>query len=189
MLVGVAVGGVDGLHAHVETQDEVVEVEAQAQTVGHGQLLVELVEAELSAGLFGIVAQRPDVARIDEGSSIELPEEEGAIFEVEVELHIARLVDEVDAAVGTTERARSQSAHAPSAHRVGTAREVALLEGQHSAVAVGPGNAEVGMRHELVVGVELPQVRVVEVELHVLGIGNTEERVLPILVLVEPGGM
>ena len=56
MLVGVAVGGIDGLHTHVETQDEVVEVEAQAQTVGHGQLLVELVEAELSAGLFGIVA-------------------------------------------------------------------------------------------------------------------------------------
>ena len=56
MLVGVAVGGIDGLHAHIETQDEIVEVEAQAQTVGHGQLLVELVEAELSAGLFGIVA-------------------------------------------------------------------------------------------------------------------------------------
>ena len=36
------VSGVDGFHAEVEAQDEVVEVEAQAQTVGHGYLADEL---------------------------------------------------------------------------------------------------------------------------------------------------
>ena len=33
-----AIGWIDSLHAEVEAQDEIVEVEAQAETVAYGQL-------------------------------------------------------------------------------------------------------------------------------------------------------
>ena len=56
------------------------QTEYRANTVGNGYLLVELVESELSAGLFSIVTQRPDVTCIDECRTIELPEQERAIL-------------------------------------------------------------------------------------------------------------
>ena len=187
VLVGVAISGVDSLHTHVETQDEVVEVQTQTQSVGHGYLFVELVESELSTGLFCIVTQRPDVTRIDECRSIELPEQERTILQVEVYLHVTRLIDEVNASVGASEATGSESAHTPSAHAVGTAREVAFLEGQHLTITVWPGNADVGVGYQLVVFVELPEAGVVEVELCILCIGNAKERVLSFLVLMEVG--
>ena len=187
VLVGVAIGGVDSLHTHVETQDEIVEVQAQTQSVGHGDLLVELVESELSTGLLSIVTQRPDVTCIDECSTIELPEQERTIFQVEVYLHVTRLIDEVNASVGASEATWSESAHTPSAHAVGTSREVAFLERQHLTITIWPGNADVGVSHQLVVLVELPEAGVVEVELCILRIGNAKERVLSFLVFVEVG--
>ena len=43
------------------------------------------------------------------------------------------------------------------------------------------------MCHELVVAIESPKVRVVKIELHVLGIGYVEKRVLTIRVGFEMG--
>lgn len=48
------VGWVDGFHAEVETQYEVVEIESDPQSVGHGKLAQERAEAELSAGLVAV---------------------------------------------------------------------------------------------------------------------------------------
>ena len=39
-------GGVDSLHASVETQDEVVEIESESQSVTDGNLSVEFVPSE-----------------------------------------------------------------------------------------------------------------------------------------------
>ena len=97
------------------------------------------------------------------------------------------MVDEVDASVGASEATRSESAHTPSAHAVGTTREVAFLERQHLTITIWPGNAYVGVGHQLVVLVELPEAGVVEVELCILCIGNAKERVLSFLVFVEVG--
>ena len=58
---------VDGLHTAVEADDEVVQVEAEPQTVGHRDLFVETVKLEESPLLVGIVARVPAVARVDEG--------------------------------------------------------------------------------------------------------------------------
>ena len=47
------------------------------------------------------------VANPDEGGTVEFPEKMGAVLGVEVELHVARLVDEVDAAVTFLEFSRA----------------------------------------------------------------------------------
>ena len=70
VLLAAVVGGINGLHAHVEAQDEIVEVEPDAYSVGHGYLVVELVERELSLGLTAIVAYRPDISGINEERSV-----------------------------------------------------------------------------------------------------------------------
>ena len=41
MLLGSSVVGVDGLHAHIKAQYEVIEVEAQPQTVSHRHFVVK----------------------------------------------------------------------------------------------------------------------------------------------------
>ena len=65
MLARGFVGRVNGLHAEVETQNEVVEVKSKTQSVGQSDLSIEAIEAELSAWLIGIIAQSPDVTCIN----------------------------------------------------------------------------------------------------------------------------
>ena len=71
MVLVVVVGRIDRLHGTVEAEDEIAEVEAQAEAVGDGDLLEEGVELKLAAGLLGIGSERPDVARIDKGGAVE----------------------------------------------------------------------------------------------------------------------
>ena len=186
VLIPTLVGRIDGLHAHVETQDEVIEVQADAHTVGGGYLLVELIKTELSVRLVGIVAKRPDVARIYKQGSFELPEERGSILGIQVEFQVARLVDEVDAPVVALVSARTQLSYAPTSHRVGTAREISLLEGQHGAVAVRIGHAQVGMQCQGIAVVETEQVGIVEIELGILRIGDVQEGALSMGIGLEP---
>ena len=109
----------DSLHAAVEAYDEVAEVQAQSQSVGCSQLLVERVESELTARLFFVVAQGPDIAGIDKQSTIKFPEERCAQFCIQIQFHVARLVDEINLSVGASETTWSQLAHAPSTYAVG----------------------------------------------------------------------
>ena len=67
-------GGVDSLHASVETQDEVVEIESESQSLTDGNLTVEFVPSEHSAGLVGIILDVPDVSGVDERRSLKFPE-------------------------------------------------------------------------------------------------------------------
>lgn len=128
VFVIVAIGGIDGLHGKVKTQDEVVEIESKTKTIGHSKLLIEMIQPELTTGLIGIVAQGPDITGIDEGCSVELPEEESAVLHTQIELHVAGLIDEVDAAIRPPEASRAQSAYAPTTNRVGTTGKVALFK-------------------------------------------------------------
>ena len=65
MLARCFVSRIYSLHAKVETQNEVVEVKPKPQSVGQSDLPIEAIETELSAWLFGIVAQGPDVTCIN----------------------------------------------------------------------------------------------------------------------------
>ena len=67
------VSRVYGLHTSVETQDKIVEVKAQSQSVGSRNLLKEPIETELTARLFGIFSESPDVACIDKSCPVEFP--------------------------------------------------------------------------------------------------------------------
>ena len=185
MVLVAVISRIDRLHGAVEAEDEIAEVEAQAEAVGDGDLLEEGVEQKLAAGLLGIGSERPDVARIDKGGAVKLPEQVGAILEVEVEAHVAGLIDEVDAAVAATILAGTELADAPAAHGVGTTGEVALLEGQHGAVAIGPRHTQEAVEGQRVVGAETQQARVFEVELGILGVGDIEELALAVAVLLE----
>ena len=99
MLTLGGVRGIDGLHTAVETEDEIVKVEADAQAIGHCDLAIEIVDAEDAVGLVGIVANVPYVARIYEDSACKLPEKARAVFHAQVKADVSRLVDEVDASV------------------------------------------------------------------------------------------
>ena len=86
VVAAVLMGRVDGFHGTIEAKDEIAEIQAHAQSVGHGYLAPKGVEAELSARLFLVVAQRPDITGIDESGAIEFPEQMCAPLGAEVEL-------------------------------------------------------------------------------------------------------
>jgi hypothetical protein len=101
MLTARAVSRVDSFHTHVEAYDEIVEVEAYAKTVTDSQLFPEFRKLELPARLVGIFPECPDVASIDKQRSTEFPEKVGTVLGVQVKLHVASLVDEVNAPIVT----------------------------------------------------------------------------------------
>ena len=111
VVVAPFVSRVHGLHACIESQGEEVEGEAEAQTVTHGNLAVEFVEAEFAFGLVFILADGPDVACIDEESAVDFPEQMAAQFDVEVEFDVTALVEKVDLSVGTLVGSRTEAAH------------------------------------------------------------------------------
>lgn len=88
-------GGIDGLHAAVEAQHEVTQVQSQTQSVGYGNLLVELIKLKDTSGLVGIVANGPDITGIYKDCSLKLPEQFTPVFNTGIQLDISRLIQEV----------------------------------------------------------------------------------------------
>ena len=63
------------LDAHVDTNEEIVEVKTQTQAIGCRQLLVEAVEAKHTARLVFVVANGPNVAHVDKRRKFDYPEQ------------------------------------------------------------------------------------------------------------------
>lgn len=57
-------------HSHVEAQDEIAEVQADPQSIGNSNLFVESVKMELSAWLFLVFSQCPNISCINECRSV-----------------------------------------------------------------------------------------------------------------------
>ena len=131
----VFIAWIDGFHAEVETKDEIAEVHPQAYAIGYRHLLPQAGNLENTAWLVGIVAKSPHITSIEKEGTLELPKQIATQLGIEVYLHVARLVDEVDAAIFAGIATWTERAHAPSANAIGTAREIAFLERQHIAVA------------------------------------------------------
>lgn len=178
----VVVSRIDGLHTEVQTNDKIGKIEAHAQTIGHRNLLVEGVKTKLSTRLLVIVAKCPDVTSIDERRSIQFPEKMRTILEVHVQLYVARLVDKVDATVRATEFARTEATHAPTTHAICATAEIAFLERQNRAIAIGQRHAESKMQGYGVALVDAKTLGEIEVHLGILRIGNVEQRVLSLAV-------
>ena len=117
-----------GFHTHVETKQEVVEVESDTDAIGCGELLIELAELELSAGLVLVVANGPDVTGIDKGSHLYDPEEFCPEFDVGIESDVTALVDESGLRILGVVAARPQCSDAPASDAVGTAGIESFLE-------------------------------------------------------------
>ena len=177
------VGRIHSLHAHVETQNKIVEVQADAQSIAHSQLLVEVIKMKLSARTHLILAYRPHITCIYKQGAAEFPEQLRPVFRVQVQLHVTRLVNEVDASVLLLIFSWSQRAHRPSSHAVGATREVSFLERQYSRVAVGIGHAQSHVQHQLVVMVSQYGVTQVQVALHILRKSDVKQSVLSLFVL------
>ena len=179
--LGGGVGWVDGFHAHVEAKDEVVEIESESKPIRYCQLAPEPVESELGSLAGGlVVAGCPDVASIGEEGSAEFPEEVGAQLYAGEQLEVAGLIDEVDLAVLAHIVAGAEFSHRPSAHTVGSAAEIPFFKWHYQAVAVRLGYAEGCMEGQGVARVDDIMLRVVEIELYVLGESYVEETVLPV---------
>ena len=108
MLSAILVCGIYSLHAHIESQDKIVEIEPHAQTVCRSELVIEFSDIKLSSRLVRIFPQRPNIAAIDEQGTVELPKEVGTILDAEVEFEVTRLIDEVDAAVSSVIFSRTE---------------------------------------------------------------------------------
>ena len=124
------------LHASVKSENEVVKIEAQTQSVCYCNLTPKTVYLELAAWLFGIFAQSPDIACINKCRSVDFPEQMGAIFGIEVELEVTSLVDEVNSAIAAVEASGTKSTHAPSTHTVGSTTEISFLIRKNGAISI-----------------------------------------------------
>ena len=125
----------------------------------------------------------PDVACIEEQCAIELPEEPCPVLHVEVELHVASLVDEVNLTVLAGKASGTEPPDRPSPDTVGSTREIAFLEGQNIAVAIGIGYTETHMQDELVVIIKPDILGVFQVGFDILGIGDVEDLGISVLFL------
>ncbi len=182
MLAPGAVSRIDGFHTAIKADDEIIEIQTNAQTIGHGYLLVELAEAELSARLVGIIARVPNIAGVNKESAVELPEKMGAVFKTEVEFQIAGLVDEVDFTIGAHVATGTQAAHIPAAHTVCSSGKITLFIGHNGGVAVWNGQSESQMESHRIAVVDDHAFGVVEIELRILRINDVEEFILSMAV-------
>ena len=112
-----------------------------------------------------------------------LPEQMGTVLGIHVQLDVARLIDEIDAAVASVVGAGPQLSHTPSSHTVGTAAEVALFIGQDGAVAVWECHACSQVEGKGVAVVYPEALGQVKVELYIFGVCDVEECILVLAVL------
>ena len=103
MLIAIIVCGVDGFHAHVESQNKIVEIQPDSPTVCNGYLFVEFVDVEFPARLVSIVTNGPYITCINKCRAVEFPEQFCSIFQVQFKFHVTRLVDEIDSPMTTLE--------------------------------------------------------------------------------------
>ena len=103
---------------------------------------------------------------------MELPKQLGAVLYVHIQLHVTRLVDEVDAPIGTAKAARPQFSDAPSPHRVGPTREVSLLKRQDFRVAIRISKPQIYVQRQRVVRIKGNQTGIVKVAFDILCVGR-----------------
>ena len=86
---------IDSFHAAVKTQDKEVQIQPQAQPVGHCYLLIEFVEFKFAARLIFVITQCPNVTRIHKDCSSEFPEKTCTVLDTRIQLNIPRLIHEI----------------------------------------------------------------------------------------------
>ena len=178
VVVATFIGRIDSLHTCIEAEGEEVEGETQSKTIGDGNLLVKLVEAEFTFGLVLVFTDGPYVTSIDEECAVDFPEQMAAQFDIEIQLNISALVEEVDLSVGSFVGTRAETAYRPSTHGVGTTGKVSFFKRKLVAVAVRIGDTEGCMKGDGVVTVDANAFGKVYITADILGKGYAAEGVL-----------
>ena len=75
---------INSLHTKVKAQNEIVEIQAQPKTITHGEISYQPPPRELPAWLIFIISEYPNITSIQESCTIELPEQMGTIFQIQV---------------------------------------------------------------------------------------------------------
>ena len=172
------IGRIDGLHAEVEAQDEVVEVQPETESVTDCQILDHIMDLKLSARLLRIVAQCPNISCISKNSSVEFPEQTGTIFQIDIQLQVTGLGDEIDAPVFILVSTRPQTSDTPASHAVCATREIALLKWLYLTVSIRIGDANTKMKDQLVACSFQDISCKIEIRLYILRIGNVKDLIL-----------
>ena len=92
--------GVERLRSHIETDKEVREVETNTQTIGQGNLLIELREVELAPRLGRRILQGPYITRIHKRGRLRFPDKFRAVLKIQQQFHVARLFHEIVITIG-----------------------------------------------------------------------------------------
>ena len=144
---------------------------------------MEGTQAKLTAGKIFIASRVPDIAGIYEESAIEFPEKRRAPLKIQIELHISRLVDEVNLTILLHIIARTERTHIPTAHAVGPTGKITLLVGDYGRVSIGNSQTKGGVKREGVAAINAQAAHKIEVDFYILGIGNIKQPVLARFVL------
>ena len=174
------------LHAHVEAHEEVGEVHTQAHAVGKCQLLVELTKLKHTAGLIGIVANGPDVASIDKRRALNHPKQFGSELDAGIEANVATLVDETVLRVASGKTTRSEGAHTPTSHAVGTTSVETLFKRHHRGVAIRNGDTCTHMHGKRGAVGEIVRECVVGLHFHILRVSDAKHLVTVFITLALP---
>ena len=170
------------LHTHINAHKEILEIQADTGTVGCCNLLIELVELEHTARLVFIASDGPDVTGIKEQAQLNDPEQLGTILQVDIKADVTTLVDKVGKFVVAVITARTQGAHAPTAHAVGTTAVESFLKGQHVAVAIGYCHTRSDVESDALATIQIMGKGIVGIGLHILRVADAQSLVAAILV-------
>lgn len=106
--------------AKVAADNEHPYIDAEAYTGSGSEIAQERRCFQFSSRTGGVVLKQPDIAGVEENSTVERPEKRKTVFDVEFELECSRLVEVTVDLIGRhAEGAGTNGTHGESADRVG----------------------------------------------------------------------
>ena len=165
------------LHAEIDAEDENRQVKPNSHAVAPGDLFVELIKEECTAGLLVIFADSPDVACIQERRELKKTQHFVPVLDIHIQPDVPCLfvIDERTAVAA--EGTGPQGACLPSADPVGSAAKIAFLERHHFGVQVRHDSTDAYMSDQMVLGGDDAVVGEVDISLGILGKGNPPKHI------------
>ena len=112
--------GIMDAHTEVETEDEEVEVVAESETCADGERLEETALTELAMWVHIVAMHEPDVARIEEESTLESIDDGETILGIEFEFHVTSLVKIGASSFGVIVTSRTDASQGEGTNTVGS---------------------------------------------------------------------
>ena len=176
------------LHAEIDAEDEYRQIKPYSHAVAPGDLFVELIKEERTAGLLVVFADSPYVSCIQERRELKETQHFVPVLDIHIQPDVPCLfvIDERTAVAA--EGTGSQGACLPSADTVGAAAEIAFLERQYLGVQVRHDSTDAYMSDQMVLGGDDAVVGEVDLSLGILGKGNPPKDIRAVVVLLESRG-